>query len=74
MNFLGVGPLEVALVAIVAVIVLGPERTLGVAVELGRAVRYMRSRRGDSLGISSIFHLGGGLRSTGRLGWTSSPS
>ncbi len=40
MNFLGVGPLKVALVAIVAVIVLGPERIPGVAVQLARALRH----------------------------------
>ena len=48
MNFLGVGPLEVALVAIVAVIVLGPERIPGVAVQLARAVRYMRGYATDA--------------------------
>ncbi len=44
MNFLGVGPLEVALVAIVAMIVLGPECIPAVAVQFARAVRYMRGR------------------------------
>src|SRR5438093_10310587 len=48
MNFLGVGPLEVALVAMVAVIVLGPERIPGVAVQLARAVRYMRGYATDA--------------------------
>jgi len=48
MNFLGVGPLEVALVVIVAVIVLGPERIPGVAVQLARAVRYMRGYATDA--------------------------
>jgi len=48
MSFLGVGPLEVALVAIVAVIVLGPERIPGVAVQLARAVRYMRGYATDA--------------------------
>jgi sec-independent protein translocase protein TatB len=48
MNFLGVGPLEVALVAIVAVIVLGPERIPAVAVQLARAVRYMRGYATDA--------------------------
>ena len=48
MNFLGVGPFEVALVAIIAVIVLGPERIPGVAVQLARAVRYMRGYATDA--------------------------
>jgi|SRR3972149_3765387 len=48
MNFLGVGPFELALVAIIAVIVLGPERIPGVAVQLARAVRYMRGYASDA--------------------------
>ena len=48
MSFLGVGPLEVALVAIVAVIVLGPERIPGAAVQLARAVRFMRGYATDA--------------------------
>jgi sec-independent protein translocase protein TatB len=48
MNFLGVGPFEVALVAIIAVIVLGPERIPTVAVQLARAVRYMRGYATDA--------------------------
>ena len=48
MNFFGVGPFEVALVAIIAVIVLGPERIPGVAVQLARAVRYMRGYATDA--------------------------
>lgn len=48
MNFFGVGPLELALVAIVAVIVLGPERIPAVAVQLARAVRYMRGYASDA--------------------------
>jgi len=42
MNFLGVGPMELALVAILAVIVLGPERIPEVAVQVARAVRSLR--------------------------------
>ena len=42
MNFFGVGPLELALVCVVAVIVLGPERIPEVAVQLARAVRTLR--------------------------------
>lgn len=48
MNFFGVGPFELALVAIIAVIVLGPERIPGVAVQLARAVRYMRGYATDA--------------------------
>ena len=48
MSFLGVGPFEVALVAIIAVIVLGPERIPAVAVQLARAVRYMRGYATDA--------------------------
>jgi Tat protein translocase TatB subunit len=48
MNFFGIGPFEVALVAIIAVIVLGPERIPGVAVQLARAVRYMRGYANDA--------------------------
>ena len=43
MNFFGVGPLEIGLVAIIAVIVLGPERIPEVAVQIARAVRQLRS-------------------------------
>ncbi|HEV8573964.1 MAG TPA: Sec-independent protein translocase protein TatB [Dehalococcoidia bacterium] len=48
MNFFGVGAFELALVAIIAVIVLGPERIPGVAVQLARAVRYMRGYATDA--------------------------
>ncbi len=48
MNFFGVGPFELALVAIIAVIVLGPERIPTVAVQLARAVRYMRGYASDA--------------------------
>jgi sec-independent protein translocase protein TatB len=43
MNFFGVGPLELALVAVIAVVVLGPDRLPEVAVQLARAIRYLRS-------------------------------
>ena len=48
MNFFGVGAFELALVAVVAVIVLGPERIPGVAVQLARAVKYMRGYANDA--------------------------
>jgi sec-independent protein translocase protein TatB len=48
MNFFGVGAFELALVAIIAVIVLGPERIPGAAVQLARAVKYMRGYANDA--------------------------
>ncbi|HUF53992.1 MAG TPA: twin-arginine translocase TatA/TatE family subunit [Dehalococcoidia bacterium] len=42
MNLFGIGPLEVLLIAIVAVIVLGPERFPEVAVQLARAIKWLR--------------------------------
>jgi sec-independent protein translocase protein TatB len=48
MNFFGVGAFELALVAVVAVIVLGPERIPGVAIQLARAVKYVRGYANDA--------------------------
>ena len=42
MNFFGVGPLEAALVIAVAVVVLGPERIPEVAVQIAKAVKFLR--------------------------------
>ena len=42
MNFFGVGPLELGLVLVIAVIVLGPDRLPEVAVQVARAIRYLR--------------------------------
>jgi sec-independent protein translocase protein TatB len=42
MNFFGIGPLEATLVIVVAVIVLGPERIPEVAVQIARAVKFLR--------------------------------
>lgn len=42
MNFFGIGPLELVVVAVIAVVVLGPERIPEVAVQIARAVRYLR--------------------------------
>ena len=42
MNFLGVGPLEATVVIVVAVIFLGPERIPEVAVQIAKAVKYLR--------------------------------
>jgi len=48
MNFLGVGPMELALVAVIAVIVLGPERIPEVAVQVARVVRSLRGFATDA--------------------------
>ena len=42
MNFFGVGPLELALVIIVAVIFIGPDRIPEVAVQIAKAVKFLR--------------------------------
>lgn len=42
MNFLGVGVAEVVLILVIAVIVLGPERIPEFAVQLARAIRWLR--------------------------------
>lgn len=42
MNFFGIGPLEAGLVIVVAVIVLGPERIPEVAVQIAKAVKFLR--------------------------------
>ena len=42
MNIFGVGPMEIALIAVIAVVVLGPERFPQAAVQLARAVKYLR--------------------------------
>jgi sec-independent protein translocase protein TatB len=42
MNFFGIGPLELGLVAVIAVVVLGPDRLPEVAVQVARAIRYLR--------------------------------
>ena len=48
MNFFGVGAFELALIAVVGVIVLGPDRIPGVAIQLARAVKYMRGYANDA--------------------------
>jgi sec-independent protein translocase protein TatB len=48
MDFFGVGPLEIFVVIVVAVIVLGPERIPQVAVQLARALRYLRGYANDA--------------------------
>lgn len=47
MNFLGIGPAELILVLIVAVIVVGPQRLPEVAVQLARAIRRLRGYATD---------------------------
>jgi sec-independent protein translocase protein TatB len=42
MNFFGIGPLELVVVVVIAVVVLGPERIPEVAVQIAKAVRYLR--------------------------------
>ena len=42
MDFLGIGPLEIALVVLIAFIVLGPERIPGVMRQLGTWTRQLR--------------------------------
>ncbi len=42
MSFFGVGPLELTLVAIIAVIVLGPERFPAAAAQVARAIKFLR--------------------------------
>ena len=39
MNFLGIGPLEIIVILVIALIVLGPERMMDAAKTLGRFVR-----------------------------------
>lgn len=43
MEIFGIGPFELALVALIAFIVLGPERIPGVMRQLGRVVRQVRN-------------------------------
>jgi len=42
MNFLGIGLPEIVLVLIIAIIVLGPQRLPGAAVQIARAIRQLR--------------------------------
>jgi len=48
MNLFGIGPLEMALVAIIAVVVLGPERFPEFAVQIARAIKYLRGYANDA--------------------------
>src|ERR1700674_4480099 len=42
MDIFGFGPVELLLIAIIAVVVLGPERFPRVAVEIARAIKFLR--------------------------------
>src|SRR3972149_3650218 len=48
MNFLGIGPLEIVLVLIIAAIIVGPQRLPEVAVQIARAIRYLRGYATDA--------------------------
>lgn len=48
MNVFGVGPLEILLIAIIAVIVLGPERFPEMAVQVARAIKFLRNYATDA--------------------------
>ena len=48
MNFLGIGPLEIGLVMVLAVIILGPERIPEVAVQMARAIKWLRGYATDA--------------------------
>ena len=50
MNLFGVGPLEAALVVIIAVVVLGPERFPEVAVQVAKAWKFMRGQADRTVG------------------------
>lgn len=48
MNFFGVGPAEVLVIIVVALIVLGPERLPEAAVQLAKAIKYLRGYATDT--------------------------
>jgi sec-independent protein translocase protein TatB len=47
MNFLGVGPLELVVVLVVALLVVGPERLPRLAADLARTIREIRKYTGS---------------------------
>ena len=48
MSFLGIGLPEIVLILVIAVIVVGPQRLPEVAVQLARAIRYLRGYATDA--------------------------
>jgi len=42
MNVFGVGPMEMLLVAVIAIVVVGPERLPQAAVQIARAIKFLR--------------------------------
>lgn len=48
MNLFGIGPLEIMVVAVIAMIVLGPERFPAVAVQVARAIKFLRGYATDT--------------------------
>ena len=48
MNFFGVGPMEMGLIAVIAVIVLGPQRFPEFAVQVARAIKWLRGYANDA--------------------------
>ena len=54
MNFLGIGPTELLIVALVAFIFLGPARMVEVARSLGKVVREVRRTTSDLPSLLSL--------------------
>ena len=54
MNFLGIGPIELLSVAVVAFIFLGPARMMEVARSLGKVVREVRRTTSDLPSLLSL--------------------
>ena len=50
MNFLNVGPWEVTVILIIAILVVGPKRMVEVGRSIGRTARQMRRLSGEFLG------------------------
>ena len=48
MNLFGIGLPEIVLIAVIAVIVVGPQRLPEVAVQIARAIRYLRGYATDA--------------------------